>query len=336
MRTHKLYSATVATLVVLLVAGGCEKKKASEQPQVKQSSVKVLPASGDAAPWIIETSTAEFDITSNGSLKSFLLKDGKRLSIDSAEAKDNASDALEIHAKNVDDFKLAGTPQVSDANGKLGAVGKRVEFTSKSESTGIEKAVAVEVYDDFPNMAIVSTAYKNAGSSDVILDKVRTQQHVLDASLTGDAVQPYQMWVFQGASIDWGKDEILPISANYSSKNVMGAPVNQGHGGGVPVNAFWTKSVGVAIGHIETLPMVLDMPIAGWERQAGQHRYRVRQSSDAEARRKLLHPAHIRRGLQRRFLRTAADVFGGIAERRLDAAEAKCAGLRHRLVRLGI
>ena len=261
MSTHKLYSATVATLAVLLVAGGCEKKKASEQPQVKQSSVKVLPASGDAAPWIMETSTSEFDIASNGSLKSFLLKDGKRLSIDSADAKDNASDVVQIHAKSVDDFKLAGTPQVSDANGKLGALGKRVEFTSKSASTGMEKKVAVEVYDDFPNMAIVSTAYKNAGSSDVTLDKLRTQQHVLDASLADGAAQPYQMWLFQGASIDWGKDEILPISANYSAKNVMGAPVNQGHGGGVPVNAFWTKSVGVAIGHIETLPMVLDMPI---------------------------------------------------------------------------
>ncbi len=261
MSKHKLYSATMAVIVVLLVAGGCEKKKTPEPPQAKQSSVKVLPPSGDGAPWIIATNTANFDITSNGSLKSFLLKDGKRLSIDSADAKDNASDVLQIHAKSVDDFKLAGTPQVSDANGKLGTLGKRVEFTSKSASTGMEKTVAVEVYDDFPNMAIVSTAYKNAGSSDVILDKLRTQQHVLDASLADGASQPYQMWLFQGASIDWGKDEILSISATYSAKNVMGAPVNQGHGGGVPVNAFWTKSVGVAIGHIETLPMVLDMPI---------------------------------------------------------------------------
>src|SRR6185312_539809 len=168
----------------------------------------------------------------------------------------------QVHGKAVDDFKLAGSTQVVDANGKLGPVGKRVEFTSKSASTGIEKTVAVEVYDDFPSMAIVSADYKNGGSSDVILDRVLTQRHVLDASLAGNAAQPYQMWLFQGASIDWGKDEILPIPANYSAKNLMGAPVNQGHGGGVPVNAFWTKSVGMAIGHIETVPMVLNMPVA--------------------------------------------------------------------------
>ena len=48
------------------------------------------------------------------------------------------------------------------------------------------------------------------------------------------------------------KTRFCRSTASYSAKNVMGAPVNQGHGGGVPVNAFWTKSVGVAIGHIET------------------------------------------------------------------------------------
>jgi len=37
--------------------------------------------------------------------------------------------------------------------------------------------------------------------------------------------------------------------------------VNQGHGGGVPVNAFWTSAVGEAIGHIETIPVVLSLPV---------------------------------------------------------------------------
>ena len=261
MSRRRLYSATAAMLVFLLLAGGCKAKKAEEQAPPKSSSVKVLAPSGGEAPWIIETGAAEFDVSSNGSLQSFLLKDGKRLSIDSTAGNNNSADELQVHGKAVDDFKLAGSPQVADANGKLGPVGKRVEFTSKSASTGIEKTVAVEVYDDFPSMAIVSTSYKNGGSADVILDRILTQRHVLDASLADNGAQPYQMWLFQGASIDWGKDEILPINASYSAKNVMGAPVNQGHGGGVPVNAFWTKSVGMAIGHIETVPMVLDMPV---------------------------------------------------------------------------
>ena len=41
----------------------------------------------------------------------------------------------------------------------------------------------------------------------------------------------------------------------------MGAVVHEGVGGGVPVVAFWTKSVGLAIGHIETIPEVLSLPV---------------------------------------------------------------------------
>jgi len=41
----------------------------------------------------------------------------------------------------------------------------------------------------------------------------------------------------------------------------MGAVVKDGAGGGIPVNAFWTASVGEAIGHVETLPLVLSLPV---------------------------------------------------------------------------
>ena len=32
-------------------------------------------------------------------------------------------------------------------------------------------------------------------------------------------------------------------------------------GGGIPVVAFWTRTVGEAIGHVETLPLVLSIPV---------------------------------------------------------------------------
>src|SRR6185437_1154189 len=130
MSRRRLCSATAAMLVFLLLAGGCKEKKAEEQAQPKSSSVKVLAPSGGEAPCVIQTGTAEFEISSNGSLESFLLKDGKRLSIDSTAGNDTSADMLQVHGKAVDDFKLAGSQQVVDANGKLGPVGKRVEFTS--------------------------------------------------------------------------------------------------------------------------------------------------------------------------------------------------------------
>lgn len=41
----------------------------------------------------------------------------------------------------------------------------------------------------------------------------------------------------------------------------MGEAVKGGYGGGIPVAAFWTASVGEAIGHIETLPWTLSIPV---------------------------------------------------------------------------
>ena len=32
-------------------------------------------------------------------------------------------------------------------------------------------------------------------------------------------------------------------------------------GGEIPVVAFWTRTVGEAIGHVETLPLVLSIPV---------------------------------------------------------------------------
>jgi hypothetical protein len=41
----------------------------------------------------------------------------------------------------------------------------------------------------------------------------------------------------------------------------MGATVKGGYGGGIPVVAFWTGAVGEAIGHVETLPLTLSLPV---------------------------------------------------------------------------
>jgi len=74
------------------------------------------------------------------------------------------------------------------------------------------------------------------------------------------------MWTFEGSSLKWGKDEIFPVPAKFSRENPFGAPVESKDdlgrvGGGIPVIAFWNKNVGEALGHLETLPLVLSIPV---------------------------------------------------------------------------
>ena len=127
--------------------------------------------------------------------------------------------------------------------------------------TAIERDVAIEVYDDFPNIALVSVTFKNEGTSDFQIDRVIEQQHRFSARQADAKAQPDDMWSFEGSSYEWGKDDVQKLTRASSQPNLMGESVKGGLGGGILVVAFWTKSVGEAIGHLETLPWTLSFPV---------------------------------------------------------------------------
>ena len=124
----------------------------------------------------------------------------------------------------------------------------------------------VEVYDDFPAVALVTAAVRNSTKSDLKLDSIDLNRHRLNASLADSKAAPNDMWSFHGASIRWGKDNVFPIPKDFSQQNQFGTMVEvKGDlgsvGGGIPVVTFWTKTVGEAIGHVETLPLALSIPV---------------------------------------------------------------------------
>src|ERR1019366_8007279 len=206
---------------------------------------------------LIKAPSAEFELSPRGYLQAFLVRDGRRFILDEP-ARNAAGTTAWVNGRPVSDFVLeTGSVVISASTGKLGALGKRIQTTARSASSGLEESLAVEVYDDFPGFAVLTASLQNKSGKTLRLDRVQVQQHRINAALADPNAQPYQLWSFQGASFDWGRDEILPLPARFSRPNLMAAVVNQGQGGGVPVNAFWTSAVGEAIGHIETVPVVL-------------------------------------------------------------------------------
>ena len=193
----------------------------------------------------------------------------------------------------------------------------------------------VEAYDDFPNIALVSTTYKNVGKRTFRL--IRSRCSSIGSMRTRDAkAHPYDMWSFQGSSYDWGKDDVQKLTRTSSQPNAMGEMVKGGYGGGIPVVAFWTASVGEAIGHVETLPWTLSIPVKV------ETDGRVKASITIPVN-TLLKPgesystsAQFCRGLQRGLLRAAADVVERAAERRVGDSEAFERSLQRELVRVGI
>ncbi len=255
---------SIPGILLAAVAGlmlACAKPPAQpKEPPSTPSNIKVEVR--DGGPVVLTTSTAEFQILSSGYLQAILLKDGKRLTLDEpGVGSTGGSDSLVHEGKELDFVPEFAQAKVLESIGKLGR-GKRVEIPARPlapAGVAIERMLVVEAYDDFPSIALVSTVYKNAGTTDFQIDQVWMQQHRFNAR--GVKAQPYDMWSFQGSSYAWGKDDVQKLTPASSQPNAMGEMVKGGYGGGIPVVAFWTASVGEAIGHVETLPWTLSIPV---------------------------------------------------------------------------
>jgi alpha-galactosidase len=251
--------------LVCLAASACQKNvqpSAASAPQAARSAIQVTVSPENIT---IVTPSTKFVLGPSGALKGSLERSGNSLSLDS-EASEGAAQTVSIAKKLYPGTNLdLAHAEVRDPTGKLGSLGKQINVQGKIPGTDLEQTVTVEVYDGFPRLALLSATFRNAGNSDVPLESVTLQRHTFESP--ADSQNPSRvLWSFDGASLKWGNDEIFPVPAKYQQENPFGAPVpvkdDLGHvGGGVPVVAFWSKNVGEAIGHVETLPLVLSIPV---------------------------------------------------------------------------
>jgi alpha-galactosidase len=261
------------TLDLALLLMACSKlpksplKTGTAKPEPTQpSAINVDVKAG--GPVTLTTSAAEFQVTPDGYVQAFLLldaqkKDGKKLSLDEPNVgAPSDSDFVRVAGKDVHftlDFQQA---QVHEAIGKMG-VGKRVEIPARPlgpSGTDLRRVLALEVYDKFPNILLSTVEYKNTGASEVAIEKSVNQRRRLNARLGDAKARPWEMWSFHGASYDWGKDDVVKLTPAFFQPNVMGEMVKGGYGGGIPVVAFWTRQVGEAVGHVETIPISAAIP----------------------------------------------------------------------------
>jgi alpha-galactosidase len=212
----------------------------------------------EPAAIVLRTSAAEFRLAPSGEVTGALLAGDRRLSLQEAHG---PGDSVEVAGTSAGAPVLGlGRAVITDVQGSLGK-GTRVEATAQG-AAGLRKTLVVEVHDAFPNLARSTVTYRNDGTRPLALTKVVQQAHRLNASLADPKSAPFSMWSFHGASAEWGEDEMLPLAKGFSRANVLGAQLPNGVGGGVPVVAFWTATVGAAIGHMEALPQVASLPVA--------------------------------------------------------------------------
>src|SRR5580693_9711934 len=166
---------------LLLFVNGCEKPATVSAPPAAapESQVQV---SATASALVVDTSAAEFAIAPNGYVAASLLSGGRKLSLDDA-----ASDSgIQVTTAGKDlpptIFDVAH-PQISAAHGRLGTRGKRIELTGKNSAADLDETLVVEVYDEFPSVALVSVSVRNSGKSELKLDALDVDRHRFNASL---------------------------------------------------------------------------------------------------------------------------------------------------------
>ncbi len=241
------------------VSTSCSRPPAkTETAPAVSSKIKVEVKPG--GPVVLTTSSAEFQILPSGYIQASLFKGDQKLTLD--QPGDSASDVLMQDGKPVQFTLDFGSVKIQESNSKLGT-GKTVEIPAHpvDPASNLQRTLLVEVYDGFPNLLLSSSSYKNTGTQDIHVDRVLEQQHKFNASLADKKAQPYDMWSFHGASYDWGKDDVVKLDRKFAQPNAMGATVKGGYGGGIPVVAFWTGALGEAVGHVETLPLTLSLPV---------------------------------------------------------------------------
>jgi len=252
-------AALSAITLTLLALCACNKNVAA--PSADHSSIQVQTLPGGAIQ--VSTTDAQFEILPTGYIRGSFLSDGKAQSLD--DPGEQIGDTLVVAGAEIRDWTPASHgPTISDAQGKLGHLGKRIELKSISATNNLERTITIEAYDDLPSVVFSTSSYRNTGSQPVKFERAITQRHRFNAALNDSATQPFKMWSFHGSSEAWGKDDVVLLNAGFHRDNTLQTMMRNDEnntGGGVPVVAFWTASLGEAIGHVELLPIPLSMPV---------------------------------------------------------------------------
>ena len=130
--------------------------------------------------------------------------------------------------------------------------GRRHLITGKSKD-GIEKRVEVTFFERLPGLAMMQVHYLNQGQSSLEVIGWRSAAHEL-------ADAPGGFWSFSGATHEDRRDWVQPLKADFDQRNSLSMAASD-YGGGIPMANIWRRDVGLAVGHVEPIPRLLDLPV---------------------------------------------------------------------------
>ncbi len=165
-----------------------------------------------------------------------------------------AAETVKGNDRSWEDFALVSQAHehVTDSHGN----GERLTLVGTSD--GLKKAVFVTVYDDFPNLAVFDVSYTNTGKVPLQIVEWNNHNYTIDAQ-DGSSEKPF--WSYQSGSYERRPNWVLPLHSGFMQQNYLGMNASD-YGGGTPILDIWRKDVGIAVGHVETQPRLVALPIS--------------------------------------------------------------------------
>ncbi|MGD8780830.1 MAG: alpha-galactosidase [Ignavibacteria bacterium] len=127
----------------------------------------------------------------------------------------------------------------------------------------IEKTVRLEILNDFPGTVIKNVSYKNLGE-----DKLEIIGWINDDYKISPANDDPPFWSYQSGTYPDRRDWVVPVNPGFEQENYMGMNSSD-YGGGTPVSDIWRKDIGFAVGHLETVPKLVSLPVSYGKKSSG-------------------------------------------------------------------
>lgn len=127
----------------------------------------------------------------------------------------------------------------------------------RGTNEGIEKQLSIVLYERYPGFALLDVAYRNNRAEPVDLEGWVNGAHVLKPAAGAEP----EYWSFSGATYEDRRDWVRPVQGGFDQRNFMGMNSSD-YGGGTPVVDVWRRDCGLAVGHVETVPKLVALPVA--------------------------------------------------------------------------
>ncbi len=162
---------------------------------------------------------------------------------------------LRDDGRHVTDFPIRHQAQsiVEDVNGP----GARLTLSGASVD-GIEKTVTVTIYQHHPGIALVRVSYRNTGTGILSLRSWTNG----DAQVHAAGTRAPAFWCYSGATYEDRRDWVQPVGPGFAQDNFLGMEASD-YGGGTPIVDVWQREGGLAVGHVETTPKRVSLPVQG-------------------------------------------------------------------------